>query len=68
MHDAMVSHERQRKEHLTCEASDESSGEANETIRFDELIEVDTEEFHRNAQVVSEIKVFSHLDNVVLFF
>lgn len=65
MHDAMVSHECQRLEHLTCEPSDQCSTKSNEAVRLDELIKIDTEQLHRYTQVIAEVKVFSHLDNMM---
>jgi len=38
----MVAHQGQREEHLTGEPSNESGREAHETVRLDQLIEIDT--------------------------
>lgn len=41
VNDSMMSHENQRHQHLTREASNEGCREPNKAIGFDELIEVD---------------------------
>jgi len=41
MHDAVVSHQRQRSKHLGRKAADESGSEPFKSIRLDELIEID---------------------------
>ena len=67
MHDPVVSHQSQRLQHLTSEPPNQSRCEPNETIRLDEFIQVDTKQFHRNAQMATEIEMFGHFDNMVLF-
>ena len=67
MNYAMMPHQGQRSEHLAREPTNERRRETRKTIRLDQLVQVDTQELHRNAQMISEVKMFSHLDNVVLF-
>ena len=66
MNDAVVAHERERLQHLTCEATNEASREAVEVVRLDQLVEVDAQQFSRNAEVSTEVEMLCHLDNVVL--
>ena len=66
MNETMMTHERKRHQHLACEAANKGSGKAHETICLDQLIQINTEEFHGNAKVVSEVEMFSHLDDMVL--
>lgn len=64
----MVAHEREGLKHLTREATNETCREPVEIVRLDELIEVDAQQFHRNAKMTTEVEVFSHLDDMVLLF
>lgn len=41
MHNAMMPHQRQTKEHLASKSSNEISREASETVRLDEFVEID---------------------------
>lgn len=66
MNDAMLPHKRKRVKHLACEPTNQRSRKPNKAIRLDELIQVDTQEFHGNAQVTTEVEVFRHLDNMML--
>ena len=67
MYDSMVTHKGQRPKYLGRESADKSSGESNKIIGLDQLVQVDAEELHSDAQMSTEIKVLCHLDNVVLF-
>lgn len=64
----MMTHQRKGQQHLARKAPDQRSRKANETVRFDKLIKINAEELHCNAQVVPEVKVFSHLDHMVFLF
>lgn len=64
----MVTHQREGHEHLARKAPDQSSRKANKTVSFDELVKINAEEFHRDAYVVPEGKMFSHLDDMVFLF
>lgn len=66
MNDTVMTHERKGHQHLACEAANKGSGKAHKAICLDQLIQIDTEEFHSNAKVVSEVEMLSHLDDVVL--
>lgn len=66
MHDTMMAHQRQRQKHLTCEPPYERSGKSYETVRLDELVEVDAQELHRDAEVASEIEILGHFDDMML--
>ena len=37
-----------------------------EVVRLDELVEVDAQELHRNAEMSAEVEVLRHLDDMVL--
>lgn len=63
---AMVTHQREGLQHLACEPSNETGCEAMEVVRLDQLVEVDAQELHRNAQMATEVEVLGHLDDVVL--
>ena len=62
----MVTHQREGLQHLACEPSNETGREAMEVVRLDQLIEVDAQELHRNAQMATEVEMLGHLDDVVL--
>jgi len=68
MDDSMMAHQAQGHDHLTGEPPNQGGREAHETIGLDQLVQVDTEQFHGDAQVVSEVKVFCHLDDMMLLF
>lgn len=67
VHDTVMPHEGQRQQHLACETTDEGSRKSYEAIGLDQLVQVDTEEFHGDAQMVSEIEMFRHFDNMMFF-
>lgn len=64
----MMSHEDQRHQHLASESTDERRREPNEAIGFDELVEIDAQKLHSDAQMIPEVEVLCHLDNIVLLF
>ena len=66
MDDAVVTHECQGLQHLTCETTNQASRKSMEVVGLDQFIEVDAEQFHRDAQVTTEVEVLSHLDDMML--
>jgi hypothetical protein len=68
MNDTMMSHQRQRHEHLTRKSSNQSSGKPSKSVSLDKLIKVDTKQFHRNTKMASEVEMFVHHDNMMLLF
>ena len=64
--DPVVAHEDEGEQHLAREAPDERSREADEAVRLDEFVQVDAEKFHRDTEVVTEVEVLRHLDDMVL--
>jgi len=68
VHYAMMPHQAQRQDHLTREASYQSSREPNKPVCFDQFVQVDAEQLHGNAEVIAEVEVFGHLDDMMLFF
>lgn len=66
MHDAMMTHQHKRTQHLDGEATNEDGRKTSELISLDEFIEVHAEKLHRNTKMVAEVKVLGHLDDVVL--
>lgn len=67
MYNPVVAHESQRLKHLTREPANECSGESDEVVCLNQLVEVDTQEFHGNAQVAAEIEVLRHFNDMMLF-
>lgn len=67
MNDSVLPHQRQRHQHLTREATNERGRESNESIGFDQFVQVNTQQLHRDAQVIAEVEMFSHFDNMVFF-
>jgi hypothetical protein len=67
MYNAVMTHESQGAQHLGGKAANESSREANESVCFDQFVQIDAKEFHSNAEMVTEVKMLSHFDDVVLF-
>ena len=65
MNNAVVPHQRQRHQHLTLETAYEGRCETNKAIRFDELVEIDAQEFHSDAEVAPKVEVFRHLDDIM---
>jgi len=61
MNNSMMPHERKGHQHLTCKPSNEGSRKSNETISLDQFVQIDTEQFHGYAKMISEVKVLSHL-------
>ena len=59
-------HQTQRHDHLARKTAYQSGGEADESVGLDQLVQVDAQQFHRDAQVIAEVKVFRHLDDMVL--
>ena len=53
-------------QHLTRETANEPGRETMEVVRLDELVEVDAQELHRNAEMSAEVEVLRHLDDMVL--
>ena len=66
VYDTMMTHEGERLQHLACEPADKTGCEAMEVVRLDELVEVDAQELHRNAEMSAEVEVLRHLDDMVL--
>lgn len=66
MYNPMVTHESQRLEHLVREPPNEPSREPDKAVGLDELVEVDAQELHRDAEMASEVEVFRHLNDMVL--
>lgn len=63
----MVTHQRQRQQHLTCEPANQCCRETDKSIGLDQLIKIDAQQLHGYAQMISEIEVLCHLDDMVLF-
>lgn len=66
--DPVVAHQTQRHDHLTCESPNQRGGEADEAIGLDQFVQINTEQFHRDTEMIPEVKVLSHLDDMVLLF
>ena len=64
----MMTHKRERLQHLTREATNETGREPMEVVRLDQLVEVDAQELHRNAQVSTEVEMFGHFNDMVFLF
>lgn len=65
MNDTVVSHQRQRLQHLTREPPNERCREPNKAIGLDQLVQVDTEQLGGNAQMTTEVEMLDHLKNMV---
>ena len=65
MDNAVMAHKRQGLQHLASESPDETSRETMEVVSFDQFVEVNAEELHGDTQMVTEVEVFSHLDDMV---
>jgi hypothetical protein len=65
MNNSMMTHERKGHQHLTCEPSNEGSRKPNETVCLDQFVQIDTEQLHGYAKVISEVEVLSHLNDMV---
>ena len=61
----MVTHEREGLQHLARETTNKTCREPMEVVRLDQLVEVDAQQLHRDAQMATEVEVFSHLDDMV---
>lgn len=65
MYNAVVPHECQRLQHLTSEPANQCGSESDKVIGFDQLVEVDTQQFRCNAEMTPEVEVFRHFDNMM---
>jgi hypothetical protein len=61
----MMTHERKGHQHLTRKPSNEGSRKSNETVCLDQFVQIDTEQFHGYAKMISEVKVLSHLNDMM---
>jgi len=68
VHNPVVAHQAQGHDHLACESPNQRGGEADETIGLDQLVQIDTEQLHRDTEMIPEIKVLRHFDDMVLLF
>jgi hypothetical protein len=68
VHYAVMPHQAQRHYHLAREAPYQSGREPNKPVCLDQFVQIDAEQFHSDAEVIAEVKVFSHLDNMMFFF
>jgi hypothetical protein len=64
----MMAHESKRPEHLTRKTTYESCCETYEAICLYEFIKVYAQKLHRDTQMITEVEVFCHFDNVMLLF
>ena len=60
-----MTHERKRHQHLTCKPSNKGSRKSNETVGLDQFVQINTEQFHGYAKMISEVKVLSHFNDLV---
>jgi hypothetical protein len=67
MHDPVLSHQGQRHQHLIREATNKGGCEPDESVSFNELVQIDAQQFHCNAQMIAEIEMLIHLYDMVLF-
>ena len=65
MYNTVMSHQRERGEHLGGETANQCRGKSDKPVGLDELVEVVAEEFHGNAQMIAEVEVLCHLDDMV---
>lgn len=65
MYNTVMSHQRERGEHLRGETANQRGGKSDKPVGLDELVEIDAEEFHGNAQMIAEVEVLCHLDDMV---
>jgi hypothetical protein len=65
MNYTMVPHQRERQQHLTCKTADQSRRKAHKTVSLDKFVKIDAKKFHGDAQVISEVEMLSHLNDMV---
>lgn len=65
VHNSVVTHKDKRHEHLRGEPSDQRGCESNKCICFDQFIKIDTHQLHCYAQVIAEIKMIIHFNDVM---
>lgn len=53
---------------MARESPNQRGGEADEAIGFDQFVQVDAEQLHRDTEMIPEVEVLSHLDDMVLLF
>ena len=66
MHDVVLAHVVQRNEDLDGEALDQTQRKAQEIVHLDEVVEVDTEQFKGEDEMLAEDEVIQALHNVLL--
>jgi hypothetical protein len=67
VNNTMMAHQSKGAEHLGRKSPDQCGGETNKSICFDQLIKVDAEQLHCNTEMVTEIEMLCHLDDMVFF-
>jgi len=66
MHNTVLSHVVQRDQYLNSESFYQRQVEALEIVHFDEIVEVDRQEFKRNAKMLSAYELLKFLNNIFL--
>jgi hypothetical protein len=64
----MLAHVVQGNEYLDSESLDQRQREAFEIVHLDEVVEVHTEQFKRDDQMLSEYELIIPSDNILLVF
>ncbi len=68
MDDIVFSHEVQRDQYLNGETFDKAEAEALKVVHFDEVVQIDTQQFECDHQMLSKYKLVQHFNNVFLIF
>ena len=62
----MVAHQGQGQQHLARESTNQCRREACKAVRFDQLVQINAQKLHSNAEVISEIEMLRHFYDMML--
>lgn len=68
MDDIVFSHEVQRDQNLNSESFDQTEAEALKVVHLDEVVQIDTQQFECDHQMLSKYELVQHFNDVFLIF
>ena len=61
----MVPHQRERQQHLARKTANQCRCKTHKTVSLDKFVKIDAKKFHGDTQVISEVEMLGHLDDMV---
>lgn len=68
VHHAMMPHQAQGQQHLARKTTNQRRGEASERVCLDQLVEIYAQKLHGDAQMIPEVEMFRHFDDMMSSF